>query len=190
MDAPAETLGGTDPIPIELPWARAHTGGQTQIVTATTELEWHEFSTNAQGFFSLDDSDPSAILVHEPGLYHVTADVYYNAADLSDIRAIYQSWGFLSAGVVFGNEMNPGIGTGQSASGISEVHATPAIVPKSRLSNLAIVSLLQSHDTLAADPFRLVTVLQHSGSNYTTSTAESTQTIIRIAGPPTFFDSF
>lgn len=160
-----------------LPWAmmQCHTG---QAVTVDAHLEWDNFSTNDTSFFGWDDTDPSGLIIKQTGLHQLVAEVAYPSADISDIRAIYQMWNFESAGLVFSDELRPGIGTGQRSSSIAEVNASPATIGKSRLSHFAIAHAFPE----ATDPYVTRVVLQHSGTNYSVSTTERSYQVVWWVG--------
>ncbi len=179
--------GGTDPVPPFTTWAKC-TRNTAQTVTTTTELEFINFRTNDTATFGWDETgDPSGLLIRDEGLYMVLADVIYNAGDIGVERSIYSHWDALSAGVTFGNELRPAIGTGQTSSGIAEVDNAAILISKGNLSHYAIAELFNS--TLATDPFRAGIALVHTGVNYTIkSGSESTLTVVRLSTRRSFFD--
>jgi hypothetical protein len=176
--------GGTDPITSDLPYIVAHNSSISQTVTTTTELIFQAAVTNDTSTFDIDVvDDPSGILIYKPGLFLSIAEVNVGSGDIAVARAIYQHWNVLSFGVSFGDEIRPGIGTGQNASGIPEV--TSGGISKSKLSHLALAAL---HDVDPTDPYRLGCVLQRQFANWTVQNLASSVTVVRLSGTPSFID--
>lgn len=173
-----------------LSWAQARVTS-SQSITATDSIDWGFFTTNDNDIFTWDNgTDPDKIQITKPGLYICHAAISVTGGDLAKAKSIYQSIGRMSAGISFGNEMQPAIGTGQNASGISQVNASPATVSKSMLYHLGFTVVPTSWgfgDSLRTDPAFLFCVAQRDGVDWATSaTTTSWLTIIRLGSNSLF----
>lgn len=174
-----KALGGTDPVPINLPWARGVMDA-SQSVTATTELAYTTVDTNDYTAFRWDDTDPAGILILQKGLYACFTTVRYPAGSYATARQMYQTVQPLSSGVLGGlgaefGENDFSFGQGQSEASLGGV----TTIAKANLTHMGIQRILPDAD----DPMRLATILQHDGSDYTVSGLDSASYVVKLADP-------
>jgi len=167
-----------------LAWCMCTTDNLSQVVTTTSYMHLETFLTNAPDVFDFDPDLPDRIYIRQEGVFQSMLDVHVGSVDIAKQRFIYQQLSHEMVGG-FGNELSPAIGTGQNASGISEVTTTPALVSKSRLTHWAHGWFLGTDavDPPAAfGPYVLQGVLGHVvGNDYTVQNLNSTLCVVRLA---------
>ncbi len=174
---------GEDRIPGALAWCICGTDNLSQVVTETSYMHLETFLTNAPDCFGFDPDLPDRIYMKEEGIYQSMMDVHVGSVDIAKERYIYQQMSYEEVGG-FGSELGPAIGTGQSASGISEVTPTPALVVKSRLTHFA-----HGWASFSNDPpqpglgrFILQGVLGHvAGNDWTVQNENSSLCVVRLS---------
>ena len=180
--------GGEDPVPFDLPYIIVSNGGTNQTVTGNTELLFTAVvASNDATVFEWNSTDPSGVLIHETGLYIFFADVSVLAGSVAIPRSVVNGLALNSSGPLasLGSEAGEGIfafGTGQGASGVSEVDT----IAKSRLLHTAIVPVT-SGGIIEVNPFRAVVNLMHPAGDYTVGNIASALTIVRFSAGNTPF---
>lgn len=169
-----------------LAWCICSSDGLSQAVTTTTYMHLETFLTNAPDCFGYDPDLPDRIYMKQEGVYQSMLDVHVGSVDIAKQRFIYQQLSYEQVGG-FGSELAPAIGTGQNASGISEVNGTPALVSKSRLTHFAHAWAITNNsgdgeNGPALGPYILQGVLGHVvGNDYTVQNLNSTLCVVRLA---------
>lgn len=189
--------GGEDPVPFGAEWIVASPDGLGDITVSTTmELphsKWEVF-TNSPATFGWNEADSPGLLIRRTGLYVCISNVTVYSGYIGVPRSIYQSAQPLSSGPnLFGNELGDGGaiigGSGQNGAGLNEVSgAGPS---KSRLTHsvFQIFGETGGVGSLLANPWRVVTVLQHQGSNWIISSHFATRMYIVRLGNYEFEDT-
>lgn len=180
-------LGGTDPIPINLPYAFVSNGAISQTITTTTEVIWqpNEGGTNRPELFAWDPADPAGLLIRRTGLYFLGATLYYQSADSAVARGMYIAYNALSAGPMasIGTAIGDGgfaVGDGQGAAGIATVTGGAGSISKSRLAYFGITSV--GADQFGPnDPARVVVFAVHQGTNYEIENLRSMLIAVRLS---------
>lgn len=168
-----------------LAWCICGTDNLSQVVTETSYMHLETFLTNAPEVFDFDPDLPDRIYIRQEGIYQSMLDVHSNSVDIAKERYIYQQLSYEMVGG-FGSELGPAIGTGQSASGISEVNPTPALVVKSRLTHWAHGYFLTSDASdpnPSLGPYILQGVLGHvAGNDWAVANLNSSLCVVRLGG--------
>lgn len=154
----AKGLGGTDPLPLDMPSIIAHLS--TQSVTANAEAEWLTPTTTDPDTFLWDPSDPAGLLVKRGGMYEFRTTIQTTAANPA--RAISIQSGVQSGGPFGGSAIVDA--NNRFWAGFTFVSAgTHAVLPTFNLWE----HVVRAYATSGSDPLRFAVLLDHQGTNFT-----------------------
>lgn len=163
------SMGGTDPVDIQLPFARASVVPVT--VTADIELELTPF-TNDPDTFAWDPSDKPGLLIQRSGLYLAVAMAESPSSDQNDERTLSILQGILSSGPFGGDDFGALewlLGAGQGTHSMNGVSATSG--GKTILNTMGIQLMTVADPTDDDSIYRLALFLDHKGTDFQVSQA-------------------
>lgn len=162
-------LGQSDAVDMQLP-VIVGTLSSSQSITADAEVDWGAGGavTNDRKTFSFDEDDSPGLLIKRDGTYAVFSTVYCAGGDSSTERSAIPRFGAYSDG--------PGatsvIGEGQNhfyMANLAEQLFGLGDIPKPNLSFIGMHTFLDVDPT---DPWRIVILCDHNGTNYTVQFAK------------------
>lgn len=152
-------LGGTDPVPPDLPYMSGFCS--SQVITADTEIEWDSVFTGDPDTFLYDTGDPAGILMRRDAIYRFMAKMRVSSGDMGTTRGISVQTGVYSGGPLGGSAV---VDAGNAWwSGHTNVTADAWTVT----SMLWEDSMRGLFGATPWDPFRVSLVVDHQGSNFT-----------------------
>lgn len=172
------SMGGTDPLEMQLPYVTAQMVGSSTAVTADIELELFAL-TNDTGVFAFDPADPEGVLIQRGGTYFAMAHCTVGSIHQSVVRSLNILMGPLSNGPMGGDNLGAlqwWLGAGQGDHSIAEVTATSGGKVNLEIMGLQRVSV--TDPTSDSSVYRVALFLDHQGTNFTVTGAS--MTIIRI----------
>lgn len=175
MHAAMHKLGSSDPLDIQVPFIRAKRSASISI-TADTEFDAGAGNvvTNDRNTFAWDSSDRPGLLIKRSGTYLAMAAMRASSGTVE--RSILIKHGLLSGGTFPGGDFGSldfYLGDGQGDHDLAARTATSG--NKSMLNAIGMQTLSGVDPT---DPYRVVVLLNHTGSNFTL--IESSFYILRI----------
>lgn len=153
-------LGGTDPVPPDLPYMSGFCSSQT--FTDNGEVEWESVFTNDPDTFLYDPDDPAGLLLRRGGLYRYMAKLRVASGEISVERGMSIQSGSYSSGPIGGSAI---VDAGNSWwSGHTSVTA-----------DAWTVAVMMWEDAINGngffstpwDPARIALVIDHRGTNFT-----------------------
>lgn len=154
-------LGGSDPVPPDLPFINAVVS--SMAITANAEIEWDSVFTTDPDTFRYDPADPAGLLFQRDGTYQFMGTMRVAGASSATLRAMNIQSGSVSGGPFGGSPV--GDQNSSFLSGFREVTAaSDAVLPTSVLWENSIRGFFGLDVT---DPGRATLVADHQGSNFT-----------------------
>lgn len=151
--------GGTDPLPINLPWAWAWSTSNQTVDNPAEEAIWSNFDTNASQIFELDTSGTqSGIFIYDRGMFATFAK-----ATTGTVGGTYVQVQPATSYPLFGVEFGDTLSFGPFAMDSTLI---PGMAAGARQWHVAIGGAFGEPD----DPWRAVYALARSGAtNFTAS---------------------